>query len=186
MSIPKTIPAVVTTAGTPTPIFTGAVISAVSYVILNGLATITLSSAFPSNGFNLGQQVTLWGFTTGTYFNGTVVTVTANNPALNTFSFATTHSNVTSTNDAGKTAPAPIQKYRAVRIEADFNNSTNALYIGDGSVSTTQYTAQLLYDSQQQSIWFGGQEILAQNVDASRIFVTSTTTGAKAQVTLFY
>jgi hypothetical protein len=130
--------------------------------------------------------VTLWGFTTGTYFNGTVVTVTANNPALNTFSFATTHANVASTNDAGKTAPAPVQKYRAVRIEADFNNSTNALYVGDGNVATTRYTAQLLYNGVQQWIWFGGMEIEAQNVDASRIFVTSTTTGAKAQVTLFY
>lgn len=187
MSIPQTIPAVVATAGTPTPIFTGPVTAAVSFVISNGVATIILGSL--PTGYELGKQVTLWAFTTATYFNGTAVTVVANNHALNSFSFATTHADVASTADAGNTAPAPVQKYRAVRIEADKGNAANAIYVGDGNVSASRYTAQLLYSATaglQQSLVFGGMEIMAQNVDASRIFIDATTTGAKAQITLFY
>lgn len=191
MSVPRTIPPVIATAGTPTPVFTGTVTAAASFSIANGLTTIVLGSALPASGYNLGQQVTLWGFTTGTYLNGLAVTVTANNPAHNSFSFSTTHANVTSTTDAGNTAPAPVQKFRAVRVEVyappgSVDTSANAIFVGDGSVSATQYMAQLIYGGVQQSITFGGMEIEAANVDASRIFIDTPTTGSKAQVTLFY
>jgi hypothetical protein len=184
MSVPQTIPAVSATAGTPTPVFTGAVTAAVSFSIANGLATIVLGS-LPA-GYEPGKQVTLWGFSTATYFNGKAVTVSQNNPALFSFSFPFTHANVASTDDTGNTAPAPVQKFRGVRLEADKGNSSEAIYVGDGSVSASQYTAQLLYGGDQQAIWFGGPEVAAQNVDASRIFIDSSNTGAKVQVSLFY
>lgn len=183
MSVPQTIPAVSATAGTPTPIYTGPVTAAVSFSIANGLATIVMGS-FP-DGYGVGKQTTLWGFTTGTYFNGKVITVSQNNPEQNSFSFPFTQGNVASTNDAGNTAPAPTQKFRSVRIEADKSNSTEALYVGDGNVSASRYTCQLLYNGVQQAYEFGGSEVAAQNIDASRIFIDCSTTGAKAQVTLF-
>lgn len=143
-------------------------------------------ASLPS-GYEKGKQVTLWGFTTATYFNGLAATVIANNAARNSFSFTTTQGNVASTNDAGNTAPAPVQKFRAVRVEADKGNSTNAVYVGDLNVSATRYTAELLFGSgDQQSIWFGGPEAAAQNIDASRIFIDTSNTGSKVQVSLFY
>lgn len=183
MSIPQTIAAISATAATPTPIYTGAVTAAISFVISGGLATITLGS-LPA-GYSVGHQVTLWGFTTATYFNALTITVTQNNPKLFTFSFPTTHANVGSTNDAGSTAPSPVQKFRAVRIEADKGNTTHAIYVGDLNVSASRYTAELKYAGVQQAIWIGGEDIAGQNIDASRIFIDTDSTGAKAQVTLF-
>jgi hypothetical protein len=184
MSAIHTIAAVSATAGTPTPIYTGPVTAAVSFSISNGLATVVLGSL--PVGYGKGQKVTLWGFTTATYFNGLSVTVTENNPALFSFSFPTTEGNVGSTDDAGNTAPAPVQKFRAVRIEADKGNSTHGIYVGDSNVSSSRYTAQLLYGGVQQSIWIGGEGIVGQNIDASLIFLDTDSTGAKAQVSLFY
>jgi hypothetical protein len=172
--IPQTIAAVSATAGTPTPIYSGTPVAAVSFSILNGVATIVLAS-LPNIGYNKSQQVTLWGFTTATYFNGLTVTSVANNPAALSFSFATTH-----------TAPDPAQKFRGVRIEPDKGNAASYIYVGDGNVSVTRYTTQLLWVSgAQNNIWFGGPENAAQNVDASRIFIDTSSTGSKAQVTLF-
>jgi hypothetical protein len=183
--IPQTIAAVSATAGTPTPIYSGTPVAAVSFSILNGVATIVMAS-LPNIGYNKSQQVTLWGFTTATYFNGLTVTSVANNPAALSFSFATTHANVTSTADAGNTAPDPAQKFRGVRIEPDKGNAASYIYVGDGNVSVTRYTTQLLWVSgAQNNIWFGGPENAAQNVDASRIFIDTSSTGSKAQVTLF-
>jgi len=189
MSNPQTIAAVSATAGTPTPIFTGAVTAAISFVISNGLATITMGS-LPA-GYELGKQVTLWGFTTGTYFNGETVTVVSNNPALKSFSFTITHGNVGSTNDAGNTAPSPVQRFRAVRIEPDSGNgSSHVIYVGDKNVSSSRYTTVLYLNPASPpiptNIWFGGEGNLGQNIDASRIFIDTDSTGSKAQVTLFY
>lgn len=186
MSIPQTIPAVAATAGTPTPVYTGAITAASTFIISKGVATITLNAASVPVGYHLGKQVTLWGFTTATYFNGEAVTVTSVNPALVQFTFNTTHSDVTLTSDAGNTAPAPIQKFRAVRVEADKGNTTHAIYVGDGSTSASRYTAELKYAGNQQFIWFGGDNVEGANIDASRIFIDTDSTGAKAQITLFY
>ena len=186
MATPQTIAAVAATAGTPTPIFTGPVTAAVSFSIANGLATIVLDAdALPEIGYNLHQQVTLWGFTTATYFNGTTITITANNPPKVSFSFPTTHDDVASTDDAGNTAPKPFQSFHGVRIGADLGNTTKIIYVGDGNVSDSQYTAALTLAG-QTDIWFGGPENTGQNIDAHRIFIDTDETGSKAQVTLLY
>jgi hypothetical protein len=177
MSIMRVLPRVSATAGTPTPIYTGTVLAAVGFQITNGIATITCGS-LPANGYNLGQEVTLWGFTTATYFNGLTVTVTANNPALFQFSFNTTHANVSYTGDAGNTAMMPMTKYMKVRLEIDQAASTYKIYVGDKSVSSTQYTACLQLSSQN---WV---EIDDDNIDASRIFIDTSNTGTYCQVTL--
>jgi len=109
----------------------GVVIPAASFSILNGIATIVLNIAvFPLNGycgpngypkqnattgaeFDIqakwpaanGQQVTLWGFTTATYFNGKRITVLDCNPALNSFRFYFNHANVGSTADVHRFHP---------------------------------------------------------------------------------
>jgi len=50
----------------------------------------------PNNGGNAagGQQVCLWGFTFGTYFNGKTVTVLDCDPSTNSFRFYFNHANV--------------------------------------------------------------------------------------------
>lgn len=179
MSEPRTIAAVSATSGTPTPIYTGTAIVSSSFVILKGLATVVLNTAaLPSIGFNLGQQVTLWGFATATYFNGLTVTVTQNNPQAISFSFPTTHADVTSTSDTGNAAPSPVDKFRSVRIEIDAGASTHLIYVGDLKVSSSQYTAQLALAT-QLAVEFSGD-----NIDASRIFIDTDNTGTKAHVTL--
>jgi hypothetical protein len=187
MSILHTLVAVSATAGTPTPIHTGTVIVASSFSISKGIATIVLNAAsLPSVGYNRGQQVTLWGFTTATYFNGDTVTVIANDFAQVSFSFATTYADVNSTSDAGNTAAVPLDKQRAVRIEADQNNSTHKIYVGDGYVTAPgvspvtagRYTACLALAGQISV------ELVGDNIDASRIFIDTDSTGATVQVTL--
>ena len=210
MSALRTISSVSATAGTPTPVYTGTPVSAVSFSITNNIASIVLGAGnLPTNGYNgpngfpvknavgakqdifggvagpgaqpgYGQQVTLWGFTTATYFNGLTVTVLDNDPSTGTFRFAFTHANVASTADAGKTAPSPVERFRAVRIEIDQAATTNGLFVGDLNVSSTRYMAHLLLTGQI------AVEISGDNIDASRIFVDTSVTGTKAQITLVY
>lgn len=191
----RVIPAVTLTAGTPTPIYTGTVITAASFSILNGVATIVLGSALPDNGYNPGtypsagaqggamsggQQVTLWGFTTATYFNGKQVSVIANNPAANSFSFNTTHADVTSTSDAGKTAAQPAQQYRSVRIEVDQAAGAAKIYVGDLNVSSTRYAECLTLTGQIAVTLQSG------TIPADRIMLDTDTSGKKVQVSLQY
>jgi hypothetical protein len=181
------------TAGSRTPVYTGAVTAAASFSIVNGIATIVLGSTLPANGYNPpgysspnggppagGQKVTLWGFTTATYFNGLTVDVIANNPALNSFSFNTTHGNVTSTSDAGSTAVAPAEQYRSVRLEVDQAAGAAKIFVGDLSVSSLQY-AECLSLTGQIAV-----TIASGNIPADRIFCDTDTTGKKVQVSLMY
>jgi hypothetical protein len=184
MAIIRTLPAVQATAGTPTPVYTGTVTAAVSFSISGGLATIVLSAGSPPVAppfYNQWGQATLWGFTTATYFNGETVTIVSSNPAALSFSFHTTHADVASTNDAGSTAPAPTNTYRGVRIEADQGNSTHKIYVGDQSVTSSQYVACLTLTGQ---LFVEFHPFASQNIAANRIFIDTDSTGAKVQVTL--
>jgi hypothetical protein len=112
-----------------------------------------------------GQQVTLWGFTTATYFNGVTATILDCNPTNGSFRFYFTHANVGSTSDAGNTAPALKRQFRSVRLECSLTNSTNIVYVGDLNVSSTQYIAALSLTG--QSAW----EIQGENIRGDRIFI---------------
>lgn len=208
MGIPRTIGAVTAVKGTPTPVYTGTVIPAVSFSIKNGIATVVINvtdapgGVFPTNGYNgpngypnsgagdiqgkwpaaNGQQVTLWGFSTATYFNGKVVSVLDCNPAAGSFRFYFNHADVASTNDTGNTAACPFQHYRAVRLECGQGLSTDIIYVGDLNVSSTRYVAALSL-SGQLSV-----EIAGDNIPADRIFIDTSGTGAgdTVQVSLLY
>lgn len=145
----------------------------------------TTGSVFDIHGGNAGsspqggggQQVTLWGFTTATYFNGCTITVLDNNPAAGSFRFYFTHANVGSTADAGNTAPALRRQFRSVRLECSLTNSTNIVYVGDLNVSSTQYVAALTLSG--QSAW----EIQGENIRGDRIFIFgSSATNCSVQV----
>lgn len=217
MGVPRTIGAVVVTTGTPTPVYHGTIINAISFSILNGIATIVLGAGnLPQTGYNgpngfpvpnlgtgsqfdihgginasrggaaqgggpaSGQQVTLWGFTTATYFNGKVVSVIDCNPANGSFRFYFAHADVGSTADAGHTAASPFQHYRAVRIECSQTNGTDFVYVGDLNVSSTRYVAALSLAG-QASI-----EIASENIPADRIFIDGTSSTDSVQVSLIY
>lgn len=112
-----------------------------------------------------GQQVTLWAFATATYFNGCTITVLDCDPVTGSFRFYFTHANVASTGDTGNTAPIPVQRYRAVRIECAQNLSTDLVYVGDLNLSTTRYVAALSLAGQLSV------EITGDNIPADRIFI---------------
>lgn len=137
------------------------------------------AAAGASGGPAGGQQVTLWGFSTGTYFNGVTVSVIDNNPANGSFRFYFDHANVNSTDDTGNTAASPFQHYRAVRIEADLNNS-GTVYVGDKNVSSSQYVAALSPTGQLAI------EIASQNIPADRIFIIGTNSDDSVHVSLIY
>lgn len=190
----RVLPAVVLTAGTPTPIVTGAVTAAVSFSIANGIATIVMGS-LPTVGYNPGSafgglassypggdRVTLWGFTTATYFNGLAVSVISNNPAAKSFSFATTHGNVGSTADAGNTAIAPREGgYRSVRLEVDqTTGGTTKVFVGDLNVSSTRY-AECLTLTGQIAV-----TIASGTIPAECIFCDCSASNVQVQVSLMY
>lgn len=188
----RVIAPVVLTAGSRTPIYTGAVTAAISFSITNNIATIVMAS-LPGKGYNPpaynsptggppagGDQVTLWGFTTATYFNGVQATVISNNPAANSFSFNFTHANVGSTADAGNTAIAPAEQYRSVRIEVDKGAAAANVYVGDLSVSATQYAENLKLAGQIAVTLSSG------TIPAERIFCDTDTSTTKVQVSLQY
>lgn len=205
MGVPRTIGTIGSTNGAIVPVLTGPVVAAVSFSITNGIATIVLGSAnLPTVGYNGpngyppsnnskfdiyggingnssggpagGQQVTLWGFTTATYFNGTTVTVLDNDPVTGSFRFRFNHANVGSTNDAGNTAPSPVQRYRSVRIECAQGLGTDLVYVGDLNVSSTRYIAALSLAGQL------AVEVTGDNIDASRIFIKGSNGAATDSV----
>lgn len=207
----RTLGAVTVVAGKPTPVYTGTVTAAVSFSITNNIATIVLGVGnLPTNGYNGpngfppsadihggisgqnsggaagGQQVTLWGFTTATYFNGKTVTVLDCNPATGSFRFAIAHANVASTNDAGSTAPIPVERVRKVRIEisAAGTPATDKVYVGDGNVSSSRYYAALILSS--TTTWPNAIEISGDNIPPDRIFIDGTANTDVVQVSLIY
>lgn len=128
-----------------------------------------------------GQQVTLWSFTTATYFNGKRITVLDNNPATNSFRFYFKHADVASTADTtGLTAPSPFQHYRVIRLECSQTLGTDIIYVGDLNVSSTQYMAALSLTG-QFSI-----EIAGENVPPEGVWITGTGPTDSCQVTLIY
>jgi hypothetical protein len=172
-------------------------LSAVSFSITNNIATIVVGAGnLPTTGYNgpngfpiqnattgskldlypvgslgsggapNGQQVTLWGFTTATYFNGKTVTV-LDNDGSSQFRFYFTHANVGSTGDAGKTAPIPVESYRAVRLEWSATGA-DTVYVGDLNVSSSRYIAALS-SAGQLSV-----EISGDNIRADRIFIVGS------------
>lgn len=214
MGVLRTLPAVTITAGSRTPVYSGAKIAAVSFSITNNIARIVLGAgALPTNGYNGpngyptnngttgskfdiygginggtagnggpagGQQVTLWGFATATYFNGVTITVLDCDPSTNSFRFYFTHANVASTADTGNTAAIPSGHYRAVRIECGQGNGTDIVYVGDLNVSSSRYTAALSLTGQLAI------EISSDNIPADRIFVDGTSSSDTCQVSLIY
>src|ERR1700676_2407580 len=124
----------------------------------------------PNNGGNAagGQQVTLWAFTTATYFNAKTITVLDCNPAAGSFRFYFNHADVASTADAGKTAAIPVQRYRTIRLEASLTNGTDIVYVGDLNVSPTRYMAALTLAGQSSIM------ISFDNAPADRVFITGT------------
>lgn len=206
MAVLRTIGAVTAPATTAwrTPIFTGAITAAASFSITNNIATVVLGSALPTDGYNGpngyppfqdihggnagsspqgsgGQQVTLWGFTTATYFNGKTITVLDCNPSNNSFRFYFTNANVASTSDAGNTAPSPKERFRSIRLECSQGNSTNIVYVGDLNVTATQYAAALTLTGQM------AYQISGDNIDASRICIFgSSASNCSVQVSLLY
>src|SRR4029077_4693780 len=232
MGMVRTLGATTVTTGTPTPVVLaaayytsanlatpGVVISAVSFSITKGIATIVMGS-LPKTGYNgpngyipsqtfspatatqsvnqqtgqpfdiyggtapgpvgKGQQVTLWGFATATYFNGKRVTVIDNNPATNSWRFYFNHADVASTADTGKTAPSPFQHYRAIRLECGQSNGTDLVYGGDLNVSSTQYMAALSLTGQL------AVEIVGENIPPEGLFIDGTSNSDQVQVTLIY
>jgi hypothetical protein len=186
------------------------VLIAVSFSILNGIATIKLGSgALPKTGYNgangfptqngttgskfdihggvapgisgMGNQVTLWGWTTATYFNGCTVTVLDCDPSTDSFRFYFNHADVGVTADTGNTAAAPSEHYRAVRLECSQTNSTNIVYVGDLNVSATRYMAALTLAGQMALV------IEGCNIPADRIFIFgSAASNCGVQVSLLY
>jgi hypothetical protein len=136
-----------------------------------------------------GQQVTLWNFTTATYFNGKTVTVLDNDPATGTFRFYFTHADVGSTADAGNTAAIPVERYRKVRIEAgQANTAAGLVYVGDLNVSSTRYIAALTSPIKTATLPYFQTWILIEgdNIPADRIFIDGTNSGDTVQVSLYY
>lgn len=126
-----------------------------------------------------GQQVTLWHFTTATYFNGKTITVLDCDPSTNSFRFYFNHADVGVTSDAGNTAAAPVQAYRVVRL-VWYSTGTDFIYVGDGNVSSTQYI-EVLSASGQHAV-----EIASDNIRADRIFIDGTENGDSVQVSVIY
>jgi hypothetical protein len=175
MSMMRTVganPGAVATAGSKVPCWNPGVLTATSFVISKGLATIVMA-----NTFTAGQIVSLYGFTTATYFNG--LTLQVQNPTPTQFSFPTTHADVGSTGDAGKVVPSPGERYRAIRIEVDQSAAAGKLFVGDLNVSSTQYAACLSLTGQIAFVNSG------EAIDPTRIFIDTDTSGTKFQTSLW-
>ena len=178
----------------------GVVIQASSYVIKNGVATVVLASTLPTNGYNgpngypvqnkttgskldiqgvypspNGQQVTLWGFTNATVFNGKRVSVIANNPKTNSFSFYIDSGDDSNT-DTGNTAPSPFQHYRVIRLECSQSLGSDLIYVGDLNVSSSQYMACLSLTGQLAI------EIASENIPPEGIFIDTNGSSETDQV----
>lgn len=166
---------VTATAGTPTPVYTGPsanLLTATSFSILSGIATIVVD-----NTYLPGNQVGLFGFTTATYFNGVPVTVL--DATAHSFRFYFNHVDVNSTGDTGKVFIQP-STYRAVRIELQADASTHHIYVGDGTVTSDNYVADLTLAAQKSV------EIDGNAINAGRIHIDTDSTGTEAQISLVY
>jgi len=203
MGLIRCLGAVTAVKGTPTPAVLAAakypsagVLAVASFSITKNIATVVLTPALPTNGYNgpdntiqgnfpapNGQQVTLWGFGTGTYFNGKKISVISNNPSAKSFSFYFTHADVSSTADTtGLVATSPFEHYRVIRLECGQGLSTDLIYVGDLNVSSTCYMAALSLAGQLAI------EIASENIPPEGLFIdtSGTSGGDTCQVTVIY
>jgi hypothetical protein len=144
-----------------------------TFDIHGGITGGTAKNAGPAGG----QKVTLWGFGTGTYFNGKTVTVLDCDPTTNSFRFYFTHANVSNTADTtGLTAPWMKKNYRAIRLECSQALSTDLIYVGDLNVSSSQYMACLSLAGQLAI------EIASENIPPEGICIDTSGTSSSDQV----
>jgi hypothetical protein len=171
-------PVTVATAGSRVPIasaqFSPLTISNVA--VTNGQATITTSAP---HGLSAGSKVVLYGVVTNTWLNGLRVQVLVVS-STTAFTFVTTHANVASGADSGSVLPSPIQRYRIVRVEIDQGASTNKIFVGDSSVSSSQYAACLTLAGQLS--W----QIVGEGIDPSDIWIDTSVNSTKVQVSVVY
>lgn len=123
-----------------------------------------------------GQQVTLWGFATATYFNGKTITVLDCDPSQDSFRFYFNHADVGSTADTGNTAAIPVQSYRVVRIICAASLGSDIVYVGDLNVSSTQYIAALSLTGQLSV------DVTGDNIRADRIWIKGSNGAATDSV----
>ena len=150
-----------------------------SFDIHGGVNQANAGSGGPAGG----QQVTLWGFSGsgGNVFNGKVVSVIKNDPVAQSFSFYFSGSPITLTSETtGKAAASPFQHYRAVRIECAQTLGTDNIYVGDASVTSTQYVACLSLAGQLSVV------IASENIPADRIWITGSGSSDSCLVSLIY
>jgi hypothetical protein len=119
----------------------------------------------------------LWGFGTGTYFNGKTVTVLDCDPSTNSFRFYFKHADVANTADTtGLTAPWMKKNYRVIRLECSQSLGTDLIYVGDLNVSSSQYMACLSLTGQLAI------EIASDNIPPDGIFIDTSGTADTDQV----
>ena len=180
---------------------TGHKFAVTAYAFAAGIGTLTVTS-MPTDGAGFqpgpnalqgsptrqgGQQVVLWGFGTATWLNGKTVTVIANNPALNQFSFYFSGQDgnsgtLTTAYAAPRSLNPGLNGVRAVRIECGQGLSTDLLYVGDLNLSSTQYMACLSLAGQLVV------EIVGENIPSDEIFILSSASNAgdTAQIVCIY
>jgi hypothetical protein len=187
MSVVRTLPSVtVATAGNRVPVYTGPaalLLTNTSYYILNGIAVFNVANTFTPNGVdNTVQQINLYGFTTGTYFNGVPANVIWATPTQ--FAIYFNNANVGSAAapqaDAGKIFPTPRDMFQSVRIEIDKGAASATLFVGDVNVSATRYAAHLSLTGQIAYVQSGNK------VDAHRIYLDTDTNSTVAQISATY
>lgn len=183
MGLLRPVGQVAATAGTPTPVFTGPssnLLTASTFSITRGIATVVVDNSYDSNPwtpYSVGSLVGLYGFTTATYFNGVPVRVLDATPHQFRFYFA--HANVNSTSDAGKCFVMP-QTYRTVRLVIAEDAGSGKIYVGDGTVSATNYDEVL---SLTGKTFF---ELDGDAIPAGRVHIDTDTSTTKVQVSLAY
>jgi hypothetical protein len=174
MSALKTqTPVTVTTAGTKQPVLTGAQATVSQIGVSGGVLTVVTSAA---HGYAVGQQIGFFGVGTNTFLNGALVTITRIVSATS-FEALHSHANVGIGGDTGTAFAQPAERFRMVRLEIDQSAAGAKIFVGDPNVSSTQYTACLSL-SGQLMFEFSGEAI-----DASRIYVDTSASGTKAQLT---
>jgi len=174
----KTFPALAVTAGTRVPV--GAAILANLTLAFAGVSAKTATVKFTTaHGVTaLKGQVTFFGVGTNTFLNGQTVSVTAI-PDAKTIEFSTTNADVAYVAETGSAIVNALdQRYRVLRLELDEDASTGAIYVGDNQVSSEQYSAKLTLAGQ------AAFELVGEGIDPSRVWVDTSASTTKVQVSV--
>ncbi len=183
MGLLRPVGSVAATAGTPTPVYIGPsanLLTATSFSILKGIATIVVANKYDSNPwtpYSVGSLVGLYGYTTATYFNGVPVRVLDATAAK--FRFYFNHADVANTSDAGFCFIMP-PSYRTVRLEIQANAGAGIIYVGDGMVSATNYITALSLTGRP---WF---ELDGDAIPAGRVHIDTDTSTTAVQTSVTY